>query len=425
MGADLRALYTLVPPGQILFASDAPYGNTLMSGVTQIRLALQLGLSHDQIRSIMSEQSLRIAAGEPLQPAGPAVGEGDRAPHVLLDRVAQFLMMGMILSIRAPDAGPEMLALAQLACDVPDEIDDAPVFAALRPLLAAYFELFAADPDNRRTRGLLMLAASDRRHARRATPARRRLSRGRLSSSGWLRSQISRSPVSVRKSSTSSITTRTDGTSACASPPVASTAVSSPSSSRSRRTIPSTCPANPNTIPERIASTVDLPISARGSASSTFGSFAARAYSASIEISAPGADDPAQVLAGRRDDVVGDRGAEVDDDAGTADPIVGGDGVDEPVGAHLARVVDPDRHPGPDRRADDQHLVLEVAARHLGPLLRQLGHGRGDDRAIDVARSPARAGRAGCTARRRARPAWTRARWRTASARRRCRRRRG
>ncbi len=160
MGADLRALYTLVPPGQILFASDAPYGNTLLSGVTQIRLALQLGLSHDQIRSIMSEQSLRIAAGEPLQPAGPAVGEGDRAPHVLLDRVAQFLMMGMILSIRAPDAGPEMLALAQLACDVPDEIDDAPVFAALRPLLAAYFELFAADPDNRRTRGLLMLAAA-------------------------------------------------------------------------------------------------------------------------------------------------------------------------------------------------------------------------------------------------------------------------
>jgi uncharacterized protein len=160
IGADLRALYTLVPTGQILFASDAPYGNTLLSGVTQIRLGLQLGLSHDQIRSIMSEQSLRLAAGEPLAPAGPAVGEGERAPHVLLDRVAQFLMMGMILSIRAPDAGPEMLALAQLACEVPDEIDDAPVFAALRWLLSAYFELVADDPGDRRTRGLLMLAAT-------------------------------------------------------------------------------------------------------------------------------------------------------------------------------------------------------------------------------------------------------------------------
>jgi predicted TIM-barrel fold metal-dependent hydrolase len=160
MGADLRALYTLVPPGQILFASDAPYGNTLLSGVTQIRLGLQLGLSDDQIRSVMSEQSLRIASGLPLQPAGPALGEVERAPHVLLDRVAQFLMMGMILSIRAPDAGPEMLALAQLACDVPDEIDDAPLFAALRSLMSGYFELVAADPGDRRTRGLLMLAAT-------------------------------------------------------------------------------------------------------------------------------------------------------------------------------------------------------------------------------------------------------------------------
>jgi predicted TIM-barrel fold metal-dependent hydrolase len=160
MGADLRTLYTLVPPGQILFASDAPYGNTLLSGVTQIRLAQQYGLSNEQIRSIMSEQSLRIAAGLPLEPAGPAVGERDRPPHVLLDRVSGYLMMGMILSIRAPEAGPEMLALAELACDVPDDIDDAPLFAALRSLLSGYFELFAADPDDRRTRGLLMLAAT-------------------------------------------------------------------------------------------------------------------------------------------------------------------------------------------------------------------------------------------------------------------------
>jgi uncharacterized protein len=160
MGADLRALYSLVPPGQILYASDAPYGNTLLGGVSQIRLALSLGLSHEQIRSIMSEQSLRIAAGEPLVPAGPAVGEHEQAPHVLLDRVVQFLMMGMILSIRRAEGGPELLSLARLACDVPDEIDDAPVFAALRSLLDAYFELAEADPESRRPRWLLMLATA-------------------------------------------------------------------------------------------------------------------------------------------------------------------------------------------------------------------------------------------------------------------------
>ena len=160
MGADLRALFSLVPPGQILFASDAPYGNTLLAGVAQTRLALQLGLSDEQIRSIMSEQSLRIAAGEPLQGAGPAIGEHEHASHVLLDRVGQFLMMGMVLSIRGAQGGPEMLSLARMACDVPEEIDDAPVFAALRSLLGAYFEMAEADPESRRPRWLLMLAAS-------------------------------------------------------------------------------------------------------------------------------------------------------------------------------------------------------------------------------------------------------------------------
>ena len=41
MPADLRALFALVPPGQILFASDAPYGNTAMSVAFQLRTALQ------------------------------------------------------------------------------------------------------------------------------------------------------------------------------------------------------------------------------------------------------------------------------------------------------------------------------------------------------------------------------------------------
>ena len=71
MPADLQALFALVPPGQILFASDAPYGKTAMSAAFQLRTALQVGLSAEQIRSIASEQALRIAAGEPLQPAGP------------------------------------------------------------------------------------------------------------------------------------------------------------------------------------------------------------------------------------------------------------------------------------------------------------------------------------------------------------------
>jgi uncharacterized protein len=161
MPADMLSLFSLVPPGQIVFASDAPYGSTALSAAFQLRSALQVGLSPDQIRSVTSGQSLRIAVGDPLEVAGPAVGEHERAPHVLLDRVSEFVMLGAIASMRqSAEAATEMLALARLACDVPDDIDDAPIFAAIRSLLDAYDEFAVAEPDNRRRLTFLILAAT-------------------------------------------------------------------------------------------------------------------------------------------------------------------------------------------------------------------------------------------------------------------------
>jgi predicted TIM-barrel fold metal-dependent hydrolase len=160
MPADLLTLFSLVPPGQILFASDAPYGSTVASAAFQLRCAIQAGLSVEQLRCIGSEQSLRIAAGEPLEPCGPPVGEREHPSHVLLDRVAEFLLVGAIATFRNNESGPEMLALARLACDVPQEVDDAPVFAAIRALLDAFEELTAADPDNRARISTLILAAT-------------------------------------------------------------------------------------------------------------------------------------------------------------------------------------------------------------------------------------------------------------------------
>lgn len=159
MPADLAALFALVPPGQIIFASDAPYGSTMMGAAFGIRSALQAGLSVQQLRSVASGQSRRLAAREPLEPAGPAVGARDRAPHVLLDRVAEFLMLSAIMSMRGGDP-EEMLALARLACDVPADIDDAPVFAAILRLLDIYEEAVVAFPGERRALTFLILAAT-------------------------------------------------------------------------------------------------------------------------------------------------------------------------------------------------------------------------------------------------------------------------
>ncbi len=159
MPADLAALFSLVPPGQIVFASDAPYGSTMMGAAFGMRSALQAGLSAGQLCSIGSGQALRLAARGPLEQAGPAVGARERAPHVLLDRVAEFLMLTAIASMRGGDPD-ETLALARLACDVPADIDDAPVFAAILHLLDAYQEAVAALPDERRTLTFLILAAT-------------------------------------------------------------------------------------------------------------------------------------------------------------------------------------------------------------------------------------------------------------------------
>ncbi len=156
--SDLLALFTLVPPGQIVFASDAPYGSTAGAAAAQLRIARQAGYSDDQLRLVFSEQSLRIARGEPLAVAGPAVGEHDHASHLLLDRVADLVQVAAMLLFRTGEGG-DMLGLARQACDVPDEIDDAPVFAAIRPLLDAFIASHTAD-EPRAGRHLLMLAAA-------------------------------------------------------------------------------------------------------------------------------------------------------------------------------------------------------------------------------------------------------------------------
>ena len=159
IAADLLALFKLVPPAQILFASDAPYGDTSLSAAFQVRLALQAGLSEDQVRVFAGGQSERIAAGDPLAVAGPALGESERAEHVLLDRVAELTQMALYVRFRGGDSS-EMLALARLALEVPDSIDDAPVFSVLRWLFDTFDQVaLEADPQDRGPMRLLILAA--------------------------------------------------------------------------------------------------------------------------------------------------------------------------------------------------------------------------------------------------------------------------
>src|SRR5919202_6674269 len=54
--SDLIALFTLAPPGQILWASDSPYGLPVMSALMALRCARQAGIEADALRLIAGGQ---------------------------------------------------------------------------------------------------------------------------------------------------------------------------------------------------------------------------------------------------------------------------------------------------------------------------------------------------------------------------------
>lgn len=131
---DLLALFALVPPGQILNGSDAPYGTPLLGAVLTLRCALQVGLTDDQVAGVMGAQAQRLLSWEPPLDLGPAAGAERLSTDVLLDRVYAFLAVAMGMLLRDTPAD-EQLALARLACDVGEDAPQAPACRSILALL--------------------------------------------------------------------------------------------------------------------------------------------------------------------------------------------------------------------------------------------------------------------------------------------------
>jgi uncharacterized protein len=124
--ADIQALFALVPPGQILMASDAPYGSPVWATVMSARNALQIGLDADQTRAVVGGQALRLLNGEDSLDLGPAPGPDRLSRDPLLDRVYSFLMSAIGQAFNGVEPA-ETLALVRLACDVGDDAPQADV----------------------------------------------------------------------------------------------------------------------------------------------------------------------------------------------------------------------------------------------------------------------------------------------------------
>ena len=140
---DLLTLFSLVPPGQILFASDAPYGTPLYQGTLHLRYALQVGLSEEQLQVSFGAQAARLVAGEDPVDAGPPVGTAGLARDPLLDRIHTFLVSAIGQSFNGIDP-EEAVQLAQLSCDVSEDAPQAEVCGAVLKVLDLRAQMRAA-----------------------------------------------------------------------------------------------------------------------------------------------------------------------------------------------------------------------------------------------------------------------------------------
>ncbi len=146
--ADQLALFTLIPPGQILFASDAPYGRPVASAALALRAALAAGLSSEQIALVAGGQLERLLAGDEPLDLGPAPSLPVPSAGPLLERV-HSLLVAASARLTAGYPADEYLELARLACELPDTHPDAAVAASVGELLDRHASHLATGPPHR------------------------------------------------------------------------------------------------------------------------------------------------------------------------------------------------------------------------------------------------------------------------------------
>ncbi|HXY80874.1 MAG TPA: amidohydrolase family protein [Gaiellaceae bacterium] len=142
---DLLTFFHLVPPEQVVYASDYPYGQQPASLLLSLKSARAAGLDEEQVRMMLAANANRIADGEPpLAPSRPRGSDLFSQPMALA-RVHQYLSMAMTLLFTRQSDSFGALGLALNACSEPNghvaEMD------RIRELLTAARDLWRTLPD--------------------------------------------------------------------------------------------------------------------------------------------------------------------------------------------------------------------------------------------------------------------------------------
>jgi uncharacterized protein len=142
---DLLDFFHHVPPEQILYASDYPYGRQPQSLTIAMRTAVTAGLDERQLRDMLAGNANRIANGEePLEPSSPS-GKDEFTQSMALARVHQYLSMATPLLWTRQQDTIGVIGLALNACyegnGYPQELEQ------IKELLTAAQELWRSLPD--------------------------------------------------------------------------------------------------------------------------------------------------------------------------------------------------------------------------------------------------------------------------------------
>ena len=113
---DLLDMFARISPGQVLYASDYPYGQQPGALLLALRTALLAGLSEDEVRDMLGRSAARIADGEPPPPLAEPRGSRQLRQPLTFARIHHYLTMATpLLWTRQPDT-IGVLGLALNAC---------------------------------------------------------------------------------------------------------------------------------------------------------------------------------------------------------------------------------------------------------------------------------------------------------------------
>jgi predicted TIM-barrel fold metal-dependent hydrolase len=143
---DLLDFLHLVPPEQVLYASDYPYGRQPNSLLLALRTARIAGFSEDEVRNMLAGNAHRIANGEEaLEPSAPR-GRSTLRQGMVFARIHQYLSMATpLLWTRQPDT----IGVLGLALNATEERDGRPgELERIRDLLVTARELWRGLPES-------------------------------------------------------------------------------------------------------------------------------------------------------------------------------------------------------------------------------------------------------------------------------------